>query len=82
MKSEVMRYEVLVRSKPEVLDPEARAIHETLNRLGMKELKGVEVSRRFLLELEGPESNDKAKEIATKYLANPVSEVFTVQALK
>ena len=76
-------YEITVRLKPEVLDPEARAIQETLGRLGYSAVKGVLVSKRYVLSIDESASNaaDVAAEIAREYLANPVSETFQVRKL-
>jgi phosphoribosylformylglycinamidine synthase len=73
-----MSYEVVVQLKKEVLDPEGRAIQETLGRLGFRALKGVTVSKRYVLELDDEQT---AGQIAREFLANPVSETFTVRRL-
>ncbi len=75
-----MNYEVIVQLKKEVLDPEGRAIQETLSRLGFSGLKQVTVSKRYVLEVA--EGNDRAiEDIAREYLANPVSETFQIRKL-
>ena len=76
-----MEYEVLVQLKQEVLDPEGRAIKETLSRHGLKGVKAVSVSKRFLLEIDDKEKKPEelAKKIAREYLANPVAEVFQIR---
>lgn len=74
-----MTYEVIVELKKEVLDAEGRAIKESLNRLGYQALSGVKVSKRFVIELEADEA--KANEIANEFLANPVSENYTIRKL-
>ena len=82
-----MSYEVIVQLKREVLDPEGRAIQETLGRLGFRALKGVTVSKRYVLDLDGPSSGTDAEQqaaaekIAREFLANPVSETFQVRKL-
>lgn len=78
-----MKFEIIVQLKREVLDPEGRAIHETLGRLGFRALKGVTVSKRYELELEGSEgeAQEAAKKIAAEYLANPVSETFEIRKI-
>ena len=77
-----MEYEVIVELKKEVLDPEGRAIQETLARLGHDHLKTVKVSKRFLVELDEKAKNPESlvNEIAREYLANPVAEVFKVRS--
>lgn len=78
-----MNFEVIVQLKKEVLDPEGRAIQETLARLGENTVRGVTVSKRYVLEIEGAaESAEKlAARIAQDYLANPVSETYQVRKL-
>ncbi len=78
-----MTYEVIVQLKQEVLDPEGRAIQESLGRLGFRALRGVTVSKRYLLDLEDHDGQGKdvAEKIAREYLANPVSESFQIRKL-
>ena len=78
-----MNFEVIVRLKKEVLDPEGRAIQETLSRLGEKSVKAVTVSKRYVLEVDGsPQSAEElVGRVAKEYLANPVSETFEVRKL-
>ncbi|MGE0171606.1 MAG: phosphoribosylformylglycinamidine synthase subunit PurS [Oligoflexales bacterium] len=75
-----MKYEIFVEPKPDVLDPEARAIGETLKRLGFPQIQEVKVSKRYVLTMS--EANDKvAEKIVSEHLANPVSEQFTLRKL-
>ncbi len=79
-----MQFEVIVALKREVLDTEGRAIQSSLSRLGHSDLTGVSVSKRFLLEIDLPSEGEaikKAEMLASEYLANPVSETFTVRKL-
>jgi phosphoribosylformylglycinamidine synthase len=74
-------YEVIVELKPEVLDAEGRAIAESLQRLGHKNLCTVKVSKRFVIEMADSADPKAAEEIARQYLANPVSETFVVRKM-
>lgn len=80
-----MEYEVLVQLKKEVLDPEGRAIQETLSRLGHDYVRSVVVSKRFVLEIDPTKTQksgeDLAREIAKEFLANPVSQTVVVKKL-
>lgn len=78
-----MQYEVLVTLKKEVLDPEGRALQDTLARLGYETLKSVQVAKRYLLEFEDRDHSSQklAEQIARDYLANPVAETFLVRKL-
>ena len=78
-----MNYEVIVQLKKEVLDPEGRAIKESLGRLGLGSLRDVQVSKRFVIEID---DNDKdpdgtADHIAKEFLANPVSQTYQIRKL-
>ena len=77
-----MQFEVIVELKPEVLDTQGRAIKESLERLGNKTLRGVRVSKRFVLELEGDDAQQTATRLAHDVLANPVSETSQVRRLE
>lgn len=87
-----MTYEIIVQLKKEVLDPEGRAIQETLGRLGFDALRGVTISKRYVLDLEESKFADSvatkdkagqalAERIAKEFLANPVSETFQIRKL-
>ncbi len=78
-----MQYEIIVQLKKEVLDPEGRAIRESLNRLGFNSLKNITVSKRYVVEIDDKsESPDNlADQVAKEYLANPVAETYSVKRL-
>lgn len=78
-----MDFEVLVQLKTEVLDPEARAIRETLLSRGISGVEAVNVAKRYLVTLSDSEedSEQKIRQIADQYLANPVSQVYQIKRL-
>lgn len=79
-----MNFEVVVQLKPEVLDPEARAITETLQKQGLSEIKKIVVAKKYLLDIEASSEAvgfAKAELVAQEYLANPVSESYQVKRL-
>ena len=78
-----MEYEILVQLKGEVLDPEGRAIQETLKSQGYQGVARVSVAKRYVLTIAGEAEASKktAIEIAEKYLANSVAETFLVRSL-
>jgi phosphoribosylformylglycinamidine synthase subunit PurS len=78
-----MNFEVVVELKREVLDAEGRAIRESIRRLGYEALKDVKVSKRFLLSIDGERETAKklAEKIAQEFLANPISENFSLREL-
>jgi phosphoribosylformylglycinamidine synthase PurS subunit len=78
-----MDFEVLVQLKGEVLDPEARAIKDTLLSHGISGVQTVEIAKRYIISLSGTdtESEEKIRKIADKYLANPVSQTYQINRL-
>ena len=75
------RVVVDVMLKPEILDPQGKAVHGALPRLGFDGIGGVRQGKRF--ELEVDEVTDarlaEINEIAQTLLSNPVIEEFTVR---
>ncbi len=81
--SDPVEYEVLVQLKSEVLDPEGRAIQEVLKLQGVTGVTAVTVAKRYLVTLEAGCKNPDAtiQDVAARYLANPVAQVFQVKQL-
>ena len=79
-----MEFEVLVKLKDEVLDPEGRAISENLTSQGNQGVGSVEVSKRYVvsLNLNQDKAEDMIKMIAENYLANPVSQTFQIRKIE
>ena len=73
-----------VMPKPEILDPQGKAVAGALARLGFAEFGGARQGKRFELEVEGDVTDDvlaRAHEAATTLLSNPVIEdVVAVRA--
>ena len=76
------RVVVNVMPKPEILDPQGKAVTGALKRLGFQGLS-VRQGKRFEIEVEGevtPEVLARIAEAAEKLLANTVIESFDVVA--
>lgn len=76
------RVVVDVMPKPEILDPQGKAVTGALQRLGFSGLS-VRQGKRFEIEVDGDVTDDRLAEIARAadtLLANTVIETFTVQA--
>ena len=75
------RVVVEVMPKPEILDPQGKAVHGALPRLGFDGILDVRQGKRF--ELEVTEADEatlaEVREIAETLLSNPVIEDFTVR---
>ncbi len=75
------RYVVDVMPKPEILDPQGKAVLGALPRLGFDGVTEVRQGKRFELELAGEASDESLAEVrkmAETLLSNPVIEDFTV----
>jgi phosphoribosylformylglycinamidine synthase PurS subunit len=74
------RVVVEVMPKPEILDPQGKAVHGALPRLGYDGILDVRQGKRF--ELEVADADDatlaEVREIAETLLSNPVIEDFAV----
>ena len=78
------RIVVEVRPKPEILDPQGKAVVGSLPRLGFEQFTAVRQGRRFELTVEGEVTEADlaaAREAADKLLSNPIIEdVVSVRA--
>jgi phosphoribosylformylglycinamidine synthase PurS subunit len=77
----VARVVVAVMPKPEILDPQGKAVHGALPRLGFEGIADVRQGKRFELEVEGDLTEARLaeiREIAEKLLSNPVIEDYSV----
>ncbi|MDQ6688237.1 MAG: phosphoribosylformylglycinamidine synthase subunit PurS [Actinomycetota bacterium] len=75
------RVVVDVMPKPEILDPQGKAVQGALPRLGFSGIQDVRQGKRFELELEGEVTDarlDDVRRMAQTLLSNPVIEDFTV----
>lgn len=71
------RVVVDVMPKPEILDPQGKAVVAALARLGFREFGGARQGKRFELEVPGEvtgEVLERATEAARTLLSNPVIE--------
>jgi phosphoribosylformylglycinamidine synthase PurS subunit len=79
------RVVVDVMPKPDLLDPQGKAVAAALPRLGLDGFTSVRQGKRFELEVDGdvtPEVLERARMAAERLLSNPVIEdVVRVEAL-
>ena len=71
-----------VALKPEILDPQGRAVLGALGRLGLSGVAEVRQGKQFVLTIDGEIDDAKLSQIhdiASTLLSNPVIEDFTVQ---
>jgi len=77
----VARVAVDVVIKPEILDPQGKAILSALARTGQPGVSAVRQGKHFDLEVDDSVSDADLEEIAGTLLANPVIETWTVTRL-
>jgi phosphoribosylformylglycinamidine synthase len=77
----VARVIVDVMPKQEILDPQGKAVHGALPRLGFEGIVDVRQGKRFELEVEAADETTLAEvhQIAETLLSNPVIEDYTVR---
>lgn len=80
------RIVVDIMPKPEILDPQGKAILGALPRIGIDSFTSVRQGKRFELATEGEVTQkdlDAAKEAATELLSTPIIEnVVRVEAVE
>ena len=83
--SAVAKVVVDVMPKPEILDPQGKAVLGALPRLGFTGVGDVRQGKRFELEIEGELTAERLAEVqqmAETLLSNPVIEDFTVREVE
>ncbi len=75
------RVVVDVMLKPEILDPQGRAVLGAIGRLGLTGVAAVRQGKRFEIEVDGELDEDLAErldELAGSLLSNPVIEDYEI----
>ena len=73
------RVVVDVTLKPEILDPQGRAVQGALGRLGLEGVTSVRQGKQFVIDVEGDldsERRAQLEELAGSLLSNPVIEDY------
>ena len=78
------RFAVNVTPKPGILDPQGRAVEQSLPHLGIAGVHGIRVGRRVELTVEA--ADDAAarvvvERLAAELLSNPLIEAFAIEPL-
>ncbi len=78
-----MKAKVYVTLKPSVLDPQGKAIHHSVELLGINRINDIRQGKYFEIALDDDLSETAARQtaedIAGKVLANPVIEDYRVE---
>jgi len=76
-----MKVKVIVTLKSGVLDPQGKAIQQTLNGMGLTNVKDVRQGKYFDIDIDESDeqkAKQSAEEICKKLLANQVIEDFKI----
>ena len=77
-----MKARVSVRLKPAILDPQGKAVLNSLQQLGYDEVTSVRIGKLIELELDSPDSGDlkqRLEELSRRLLTNPLMETFDIE---
>ena len=76
-----MKISVIITLKKDVLDPQGKVIHQTLDGMGFNDLNEVRQGKYFEIdtkENDPKKAKDKVEEMCKKLLANLVIEDFKI----
>ncbi|WP_186579039.1 phosphoribosylformylglycinamidine synthase subunit PurS [Aquibacillus kalidii] len=73
----MIKVKIHITLKPGVLDPQGKAVQESLNTLGYEQVLNARVGKYMELTLEeGTDVDQQVEEMCAKLLANPVIEDY------
>jgi phosphoribosylformylglycinamidine synthase PurS subunit len=78
------RYAVAVMPKPGILDPQGRAVEQSLGHLEVEGVRDVRVGRRVELTVQASaeeEARATASRLAEELLSNPLIETWALEPL-
>ena len=76
------RVVVDVSLKPEILDPQGRAVQGALGRLGLTGVTSVRQGKQFVIDIDGELDDDRRAQLenlAANLLSNPVIEDYSLR---
>ena len=79
-----MKFSVTVTLKKDVLDPQGKVVQNTLQNLGMDNLKNLRQGKYFEIELDDKDqekAEQKVNEMCTKLLANLIIEDYKISKI-
>lgn len=77
-----MKVKVIITPKPDILDPQGKAVGNALHDLGYEEVTDVRVGKYIVLELNstpGKGSIERVEEMCRRLLANINIESFSIE---
>jgi len=79
-----LKFSVTVTLKKDVLDPQGKVVQNTLQNLGMNNLKNIRQGKYFEIEMnstEQKEAEKKVDDMCKKLLANMIIEDYKVKKI-
>ena len=79
-----MKFSVTVTLKKDVLDPQGKVVQNTLNNLGMENLKSIRQGKYFEIEISEKEKEiaiQRVEEMCKKLLVNLVIEDYKISKI-
>jgi phosphoribosylformylglycinamidine synthase PurS subunit len=76
-----LKFSVKVTLKKDVLDPQGKVVHQTLQNMGMNTIKNLRQGKYFEIELEeedGLKAKNKIENMCKKLLVNLIIEDFEI----
>jgi phosphoribosylformylglycinamidine synthase subunit PurS len=76
-----MKISIIITLKKDVLDPQGKVIHQTLNGMGFNEINEVRQGKYFEIDTEENDqkkAKDKVEDMCKKLLANLVIEDYKI----
>ena len=76
-----MKISVVITLKKDVLDPQGKVIHQTLDGMGFDNVNEIRQGKYFLIDIKETDkkkAEDKVEEMCKKLLANLVIEDFKI----
>jgi phosphoribosylformylglycinamidine synthase subunit PurS len=77
-----LRVRVTITRRPEIADPEGTTVKKALTELGYEEVRAVRFDRSITLELDegdAARARQRAEEMCSRLLVNPVMEDYAVE---
>ena len=79
-----MKFSVTVTLKKDVLDPQGKVVQNTLNNLGMENLKSIRQGKYFEIEISEKEKEiaiQRVEEMCKKLLVNLIIEDYKINKI-
>ena len=76
-----MKVSVIITLKKDVLDPQGKVIHQTLNDMGFNDINEIRQGKYFVIDTKETDTKiaeEKVEEMCKKLLANLVIEDFKI----